>query len=81
MRTTLNIDDDVLHAERVRLERKTASEVISELARIPLSGGALTTAGKGKQAPKARFGFRPFPHRGGIVTNELIDALRDEDAY
>ena len=24
------------------------------------------------------FGFRPFPKRGGIVTNELIDRLRNE---
>jgi hypothetical protein len=32
-------------------------------------------------SPKAVFGFRPFPKRGGIVTNELIDQLRDDDAY
>ena len=25
--------------------------------------------------------FRPLPKRGGIVTNELIDKLREEDAY
>jgi len=31
--------------------------------------------------PKAVYGFRPFPRRGGIVTNELIDQLRKEDAY
>lgn len=24
------------------------------------------------------FGFRPFPGRGGVVTNELIDRLREE---
>jgi hypothetical protein len=33
------------------------------------------------RAPKALHGFRPFPKRGGIVTNELIDALREDDAY
>jgi hypothetical protein len=83
MRTTLDIDDDVLHAakERARRERKTAGQVISELARMSLTGGAATIVSKGKQVPAARFGFRPFPHRGGIVTNELIDSLRDEDAY
>ncbi len=27
---------------------------------------------------KAEFGFRPFPKRGGIVTNALIDHLREE---
>ena len=26
----------------------------------------------------AVFGFRPFPKRGGVVTNELIDRLREE---
>jgi hypothetical protein len=38
------------------------------------------------EAPKARarkalYGFRPFPKRGGIVNNELIDRLREDDAY
>jgi len=30
---------------------------------------------------KAVYGLRPFPARGGIVTNELIDKLREDDAY
>jgi len=80
MRTTLDIADDVLQAakERARREKKTAGEVISELAR-----SALTAAPEPVRigSPKAVFGFRPFPKRGGIVTNELIDQLRDDDAY
>jgi hypothetical protein len=31
--------------------------------------------------PRAHYGLRPFPKRGGIVTNELIDRLREDDAY
>jgi hypothetical protein len=31
--------------------------------------------------PKAVHGLKPFARRGGIVTNKLIDKLRDEDAY
>jgi hypothetical protein len=31
--------------------------------------------------PSAVHGLKPFARRGGIVTNELIDNLRDEDAY
>jgi hypothetical protein len=31
--------------------------------------------------PKAVYGFKPLPSRGGIVTNELIDRLREDDAY
>ena len=80
MRTTLDIADDVLHAakERARREKKTAGEVISELAR-----SALTAAPAAVQhhPPKPRYGFRPFPKRGGIVTNKLIDELREDDAY
>ena len=79
MRTTLDIDDDVLRAARdlARRERKTAGRVISELARNAL---AASPVGVTKRA-KALHGFRPFPRRGGIVTNELIDRLREEDAY
>ena len=79
MRTTIDIDDDVLRAakELARREKKTAGRVISELAREAL---ASSPVGVAKEA-KALHGFRPFPRRGGIVTNELIDRLREEDAY
>jgi len=78
MRTTLDIDDDVLRAakELARREKKTAGAVISELTRR-----ALTAAPRAEREPKAIHGFRPFPRRGGIVTNEQIEKLRDEDAY
>ena len=80
MRTTLDIAEDVLQAakERARREKKTAGEVISELARSALTAAPAAAGGR---APRALFGFRPFPKRGGIVTNELIDKLREEDAY
>jgi hypothetical protein len=79
MRTTLDIDDDVLQAakERAHREKKTTGEVISDLAR-----SALTTP-QGGTTPEstALFGFRPFPPRGGIVTNAQIDNLRQDDVY
>jgi hypothetical protein len=80
MRTTLDIADDVLQAakDRARRERKTTGEVISELARTALTASP-PPSGAGR--PKALYGFRPFPRRGGIVTNELIDKLREDDAY
>ena len=80
MRTTLDIADDVLQAakERARREKKTAGEIISELARSALTA---PPEGARDRSPKARYGFRPFPKRGGIVTNELIDKLREDDAY
>lgn len=80
MRTTLDIADDVLQAakERARRESKSAGQVISELARSALTGTQDTAS---RRTPKVRFGFRPFPKRGGIVTNDLIDKLRIDDAY
>ena len=80
MRTTLDIDDDVLQAAKdvARREKKTAGKVLSELARQALGAHPAGAAGK---AVKPLHGFRPFPKRGGIVTNALIDTLREDDAY
>ena len=83
MRTTLDIADDVLQAakERARRENKTAGEVISELARAALTAPALVAKAPKAAEPRSRYGIRPFPKRGGVVTNELIDRLREDDAY
>jgi hypothetical protein len=82
MRTTLDIAEDVLQAakERARRENKTAGEVISELARRALNAplGAAPDAA-GVREPRAVYGLKPFARRGGTVTHELIDNLRDED--
>ncbi|HXY77031.1 MAG TPA: hypothetical protein VEH54_08975 [Steroidobacteraceae bacterium] len=83
MRTTLDIADDVLQAakERARRDKKTTGEVISELARRALTTshapGASDSAAV--KEPRAVYGLKPFARRGGIVTNELIDNLREED--
>ena len=80
MRTTLDIDDDVLQAakELARRERKTAGRILSELARRGLTGAKDASTGK-TSAREAFLGFRPFPRRGKIVTNEIIDRLREEE--
>ena len=80
MRTTLDIADDVLQAakERAKREHKTIGEIISELARRALTSAPEPLSVKD---PKAVHGLKPFARRGGIVTNELIGKLRDEDAY
>ena len=79
MRTTLDIADDVLQAakERAQRERKTAGRVVSELLRQALTAPQPSVA----REPKAVHGFTPFARRGGIITNELIDQLRHDDAY
>ena len=80
MRTTLDIEDDVLFAVKdlARRQKKTAGEVISDLARK-----ALTRAPAGTKArePEAFYGFRPLPRRGGVVSNELVNRLREDDVY
>jgi hypothetical protein len=77
VRTTLRLDDDILMAvkERARRERRTAGEVLSDLARQALT----TTAAIGGDSA-GRHGFHPLPHRGPPVSNALIDELRQEGA-
>ncbi len=79
MRTTLEIDDDVLTAARDlgRRQQKSLGSVISELARCALIGQSVATA-KGVGEAAALYGFDPLPARGVVVTNALIDRLRVE---
>ena len=81
MRTTLDIDDDVLEAAKIlgRRTGRTAGAILSELARRALTSAA-GSRDRRKAAP-AVGGFVPFDSRGGVVTNELIDRLREHDAY
>jgi hypothetical protein len=78
MRTTLNLDDDVLFAaqELARRQNKTAGELVSELVRQALLA---RSAGESDEPPT--FGFRPFPARGVVVTNALVEKLREEGEY
>lgn len=79
MRTTLSIDDDVLLAvkERALRENQTAGAVLSELARQALTNQYASPPGR---QTTAFYGFEPLPHRGGAVSNALIDRLRDDEA-
>ena len=80
MRTTLDIEDDVLAAARelARRQGTTAGQVVSRLLRAALSG-APSTGQAAAGAPPSVAGFRPFQARAGVaVTNEQIDQLRDE---
>lgn len=79
MRTTLSIDDDVLAAarERARREGRPLGDVISHLARRALVGAS--SPGDGSDDDRSRGPFRPFPSRGLVISNEIIDALRDQE--
>lgn len=77
MRTTLDIDDEVLAAAKAlaKRRRKTAGQVLSELAREALT----RTSAPAVSEPEAKYGFRPFAPRGTPVTDEAVDRLRDDD--
>jgi len=79
MRTTLTIADDVLLAarERARREGRPVGDVLSELARAGLN----TQGAPSWEASDAKdvHGFAPFPRRGPVVSNDLIERLLDED--
>jgi hypothetical protein len=79
MRTTLDIDPEVLQAakELARHQGRTAGEVLSDLARQALRVAAAPSS-ISINAPASFFGFRPFSPRGSPVTNEAIDRLRDQ---
>lgn len=60
--------------------------VISRLARQSLVAGGTEPSSPGPMpvpGPSAerlaRLGIRALPHRGGIVTNAVIDRIRDEE--
>ena len=78
MRTTLDIDDDILQAakELARAEKKTAGQVLSELARK-----GLTQPRKESRISEASIvdGIPVIPGRGAVVTKELIDRLIEEE--
>lgn len=78
MRTTLDIADDVLIAvkERARRERRSAGEVLSDLARQALQ--ARLTCDEVAESG-GFYGFEPLPHRGPAVSNDLIDRLREDE--
>jgi hypothetical protein len=79
MRTTLDIDDSVLDAvkELARRQGSTAGAVLSTLARQALLQGATAPATITTAEAPAVYGFRPFSGKE-LVTNSLVDKLRDE---
>lgn len=81
MRTTLDIDDDLLMAakELARREGASAGAVISRLLRASLTGGEGSAAARGTAA-KPVAGFAPFAARPGVVTSlEQVNALREAE--
>jgi hypothetical protein len=79
MRTTLDIDDDVLRAAKELAERmdSTAGKVLSDLARRGLAAPQKSN----KNRSKLRNGVPVVSSRGEIVTLDHVQKLRDEEGF
>jgi len=82
MRTTLDIDEDVLLAakELAKRQKLSAGQVVSQLLRRVLTGqaGRPSKPGGGPE-PKSVAGFRPFTEGRAVVTNDVVNRLRDAE--
>ncbi|MFM7180141.1 MAG: hypothetical protein ACKO2G_01555 [Verrucomicrobiales bacterium] len=82
MRTTLDIDDDVLFAakELAAKERKTTGKILSEsFRRALLSGSPGVNAGPPGQSYVMKNGIPILPSRGEVVTTEQIRRIMEEE--
>jgi hypothetical protein len=79
MRTTLDIDDDVLLAakEHAARERRSIGAVVSALAREALRRPGPAVATRGKRKAGGRFAV--LPHRDEVITLEHVRAIQDTE--
>ncbi len=80
MRTTLDIDDDVLQAakELAGRESKTAGQVLSDLARRGILCRNIHDEERGEDPFIIKNGLPVLRSRGGIVTNEMGKRIQQE---
>ena len=82
MRTTLDIDDDVLLAVReiAAKERKTAGKILSEFTRLGLLSGAGTSStSQSGEAFVMKNGIPILPSRGELVTTRQIERIMEQE--
>lgn len=77
MRTTIDLDEDVLTAAKVMAARakQTPGKIISEVFRRGLRSSV--TKGKRRRAGTAA-GFEVIPAKGRVVTPELVGKLLED---
>lgn len=80
MRTMIDVDEDVLAAakELARKQRVSIGKIVSGLLREAMSGRYSRSEARHDPPAKAG-GFRPFPARGRVVTDGLIEQIRDTE--
>lgn len=76
MRTTLDIDDDLIQVakELARREKVSTGQVVSRLLR-----DVLTRPSGSAEGSRSISGFRPFPAGGRLIGNDEVNALRDAE--
>jgi len=83
MRTTLDIDEDVLEAakELARRQNLSAGQVVSRMLRQALTGqpGPSASPDQKDSAAPTVAGFRPFSAGKAVVTNDAVNRLRDAE--
>jgi len=82
MRTTLDIDDDVLFAakELAVKERKTAGKILSEFFRQAIQAGDSRSSGPKPGRPFAlKNGIPVLPRRDEVVTTAHLQRLMEEE--
>jgi hypothetical protein len=81
MRTTLDIDDDVLSAakELASKERKTAGKILSEFFRRALHAPATATSNARITKYSMKNGIPVLPSRGEVVTVEKVRRIMEEE--
>jgi len=79
MRTTLDIDEDVLVAlkNRARNERKSIGKAVSEIVRESLNGSTIDSSNDFVYEN----GFMVLAPRGEVITLEHVQKLLDEEDY
>lgn len=84
MRTTLDIDDDLLRTaqELARQQGVSAGKVVSRLLRAallsPVSNESNAVSRSGKQG-LSRLGFRIHQNGRAMVTNDEVNRLREQE--
>jgi hypothetical protein len=89
MRTTVDLDPDVLIAlkDLARVRGETLGRVLSDAARRGIAGGPAAGSRGGPllahdhaaENPLHSFGFEPIPAGGKLVSNSLVDHIRDDE--
>lgn len=78
MRTTVNIEDDILAVikEMARKEHVSAGRVISRIVREALTDRNCRQNAGSEQTVA---GFRPFLPREKVISNEQVNWIRDDE--